>query len=96
MKYQLTARAKRQLAFIWSYIAEDSEQHADRLLARLRMQFQMLGENPRAGRRRDDIRPDLRSFPMGEYLIFYRITSQGVRITDVVHGRRDLRKLSSN
>lgn len=53
----------------------------------------MLADNPRAGRKRDGIRPGIRTFPVDEYLIFYRIGKPGIRITDVIHGRRDLSKL---
>jgi toxin ParE1/3/4 len=44
------------------------------------------------GRQRDDIRSDYRSFPVGEYLIFYRVMKPGVHIMHVVHGRMDLRR----
>jgi plasmid stabilization system protein ParE len=36
--------------------------------------FLLLGSHPFIGRTRDeDLRPDLRSFPVGEYIILYRI-----------------------
>jgi toxin ParE1/3/4 len=44
---------------------------------------------PHAGRTRNEIRPGYRSFPVGEYLIFYRVMEPGVRIMHVVHGRMD-------
>jgi toxin ParE1/3/4 len=52
--------------------------------------FQLLGDNPHAGRRRDEMRSGYRSFPIGEYLIFYQFAPPGVRILHIVHGRRDL------
>lgn len=45
---------------------------------------------PEQERRRDELRPGYRSFPFGAYLIFYKIIKPGVRISHVVHGRRDL------
>lgn len=45
---------------------------------------------PYAGRQRDELRSGYRSFPIGEYLVLYRITSPGVHIMHVVHGRRDI------
>ena len=43
------------------------------------------------GRARDeDLRPGVRSVPAGEYVIFYRVREQDVRILHVLHGRRDI------
>jgi toxin ParE1/3/4 len=47
---------------------------------------------PYAGRQRDEIRPGYRSFPVGEYLIFYRVMNPGAQIVHIVHGRMDLRR----
>jgi toxin ParE1/3/4 len=75
---------------IWRHIAEDNEAAADRFIDRLTRTFQLLGENPHVGRRRDELRSGYRSFPIREYLIIYQVAQPGVRILDVVHGRRDL------
>jgi toxin ParE1/3/4 len=75
---------------IWRHIAENSESAADRFIDRLIHDFQILGDVPYAGRQRDEIRPGYRSFPVGDYLIFYRVREPGVQIMHVVHGRRDL------
>jgi toxin ParE1/3/4 len=42
------------------------------------------------GRNRSDIVPGIRYFPVGNYLIFYRETGQGVEIIRVLHGARSL------
>ena len=91
--YRLTARARRDILRIWTYIAEDSETAADRFADLLIQHFQLLGANPHIGRRRDELRPGYRSFPVGEHLILYQIGQPGVRIMHVVHGRRDLEAL---
>ncbi|MGH9622238.1 MAG: type II toxin-antitoxin system RelE/ParE family toxin [Bryobacteraceae bacterium] len=91
--YLLTRRARRDILEIWQYIARDSEQSADKFLSKLIDRFSMLGQNPRAGRQRDDIRPGIRGFPFGDYEILYRIGAPGVRISDIIHGRRDLSKM---
>ncbi|HXB71769.1 MAG TPA: type II toxin-antitoxin system RelE/ParE family toxin [Candidatus Acidoferrales bacterium] len=92
MAHRLTGRARRDVLDIWRRIAADSEPSADRFIDRLTQHFRLLGKAPFAGRQRDDIRPGYRSFPVGEYLIFYRIMEPGVRIMHVVHGRKDLRR----
>ena len=91
--YRVAPEARRDVRQIWAYIAEDNEPAAHRLVAELHRKFEFLSANPRAGRARDDVRPELRSFPVDEYVIFYRTIGTGVRITRVIHGRRDLRRL---
>lgn len=50
----------------------------------------MLLENPLAGRERRELRADLRSFPAGNYVIFYVPLPDGVEIIRVMHGRQDI------
>jgi len=88
--YRLVRRARHDVIDIWRYIAEDDEAAADRFIDLLTHHFRTLGTNPYAGRRRDELRPGYRSFPVGEYLILYRVAKPGVNILHVVHGRRDL------
>jgi toxin ParE1/3/4 len=90
MTYRLTRRARRDVLNIWRRIAEDNEQAADRFIDLLTYHFRLLGDVPHAGRRRDELRRGYRSFPVGEYLILYRITGPGVCIMHVVYGRRNL------
>jgi toxin ParE1/3/4 len=42
------------------------------------------------GRQRDELRPGYRSFPVGQYLILYRVTDESVEIMHILHGKRDL------
>jgi toxin ParE1/3/4 len=50
----------------------------------------MLAETPFAGRERSELREGLRSFPVGNYLIFYVPTPDGVEVVRVMHGRQDI------
>ena len=50
----------------------------------------MLVENPLAGRERRELRDGLRSFPVGNYVIFYVPLPDGVEIIRVMHGRQDV------
>jgi toxin ParE1/3/4 len=45
------------------------------------------------GRLRDDLRSGLRSFPVGRYVILYRIEDEDVLILNVVAADRDLDRL---
>jgi toxin ParE1/3/4 len=90
MIYRLTGQARQELFEIWQYIAGDNERAADRFIDLLLHHFQVLGEHPYAGRSRDDLRKGYRSFPVGQYVIFYRIHSPGVQIVHIIHGKRDI------
>ena len=88
-RYRLTRRARRDLLEICRYIAKDSEAAADRFIDLLIHRFRTLGSNPYAGRERNELRPGYRSFPVGEYVIFYRVSQNYISIMHVIHGRRD-------
>jgi toxin ParE1/3/4 len=90
MAYWISAKARRDLLKIWRYIADDNDSAADRFLELLQTNFEMLGTNPKAGRSRDEVCKGYRSFPVGNYNIFYRVGRPGVRIIRVIHGRRNL------
>jgi toxin ParE1/3/4 len=43
-----------------------------------------------AGRERRELRRDLRSFPVGSYLIFYVALADGIEVVRVMNGRQDI------
>ena len=45
------------------------------------------------GEPREEVRPHLRSFSVGNYVIYYQIVGNRVVIVRVLHGARDLGKL---
>ena len=52
------------------------------------MRFFRLGQYPEVGRARDDLRPGLPSYPVGEYIIIYAIEGPDAVILHVFPGRR--------
>lgn len=50
----------------------------------------MLARQPEIGEPRSEIRPHLRSFPVGNYVIFYKLVDARVVVVRVLHGARDL------
>ncbi len=83
-------KALSDLAQIWDYIADDSEERADAFIATIDAKFQTLSQHPAMGRRREELAPALRSFPVGRHLIFYVALTNGVDIVRVLHGSRDI------
>ncbi|MBI4031035.1 MAG: type II toxin-antitoxin system RelE/ParE family toxin [Proteobacteria bacterium] len=90
----LTAKAEEDLLDIWLYIAADNPDAADRVLDDIDSKFRLLSDNPEIGPARPDIAPEFRYFPVGSYLILYRLLKGNVEIVRVVHGMRNLLTLS--
>ena len=92
-KARLSDQAKEDLVAMWEYIAQDNPSAADRLLQKLVQQYRSLADNPGMGRSRDELRPGLRSFPIGNYLILYHPIPEGIAVFRIIHGARDLERL---
>jgi toxin ParE1/3/4 len=83
-------QAREDLLDIWHYIADDNETAATAFLRRIDRAIQMLADNPQAGRDRSELAPDLRSFPVGNYVIFYSPASHGIDVVRVLNVRQDI------
>jgi toxin ParE1/3/4 len=92
MARQWAPGADADLDDIWYYVATESgnPDRADRFVASLTERFYLLASNPFIGRSRDDLRPGLRTFPVGQYVVVYRIDDEDVVILHVFHGSRDI------
>lgn len=82
--------AKADLIEIWQYVARHDELAADRLLDRLQAVFDMLLEQPEAGRARPELHEGLRSFPVGNYVVYYTAGKTGIVVIRVLSGFRDI------
>lgn len=85
-----TARAEEDLVELWLHIGTDNPNAADKLLDRIGSAFDLLAANPAIGPARPDLAPDLRYFAVRNYLILYRLITDGIEIVRVVHGARYL------
>jgi toxin ParE1/3/4 len=90
----VSEHAGDDLQEIGHYIAADNVEAANRLVAEFEARFQMLADSPRMGRARDDIAVGFRYFPVGSYLILYRIQPDGIGIVRVLHAARLLEVLT--
>ena len=94
MRYRVSKDAERDLDEIFVYWAErTSLQTADRVVDRITERFWLLGEYPDAGRTVGDIATDVKCFPAGKYLIYYRKTRRGTDILHIFHAARDQRNI---
>lgn len=69
-KVTTTALAESDLLEIWLYIAEDNVHAADDFLDTIDLKCKLLSESPLMGRARNELGPNLRSFPVGRYIVF--------------------------
>jgi toxin ParE1/3/4 len=88
-----TVPAERDYLQIWLYVAERSGQPrtADRLLRAFDKKLDLLAEFPRLGQERPELGTDVRTLPVGNYLLIYRPVKDGIELLRVIHGARDLR-----
>ncbi|MBD2091568.1 type II toxin-antitoxin system RelE/ParE family toxin [Microcoleus sp. FACHB-1515] len=93
-RVRFTPQAKTDLLAINRFIAQDNPSAARRLIANIRQQCERLAEFPEMGRLWEELNPPLRSFPVGNYLIFYRPGSRsGIEVIAVVSGYQDIEAL---
>lgn len=85
--------AEADLDEIWLYIAQDDPDAADRFIDRIEERCRILAQNPLMGRSRAEMAPGLRSFPIGNYIIFYVPIENGIEIVRVVSGFREIDSL---
>jgi toxin ParE1/3/4 len=93
--YIITPNAEKDIDEILLYISADNINAALAFNDRLISRFELLADNAKIGRERLELKEDLRSFPEGNYLVFYREWSGVVAIVRVLHGARDLDEIFS-
>ncbi|MGO9841542.1 MAG: type II toxin-antitoxin system RelE/ParE family toxin [Candidatus Acidiferrales bacterium] len=93
MLYRISEDAQLDLEEIFLYWADRASlEAADRIVDRIIERFWLLGEHPKAGKPTSDTASDVRCFPAGKYLIYYRNTRRGTDILHIFRGARDQRR----
>lgn len=94
-RYIIAPLALRDLQSIWDYIGieNDSPAAADRQLQRFDKVFELLANNPLMGEQREDLRPGLRIFVAGNYVVLYYPMDKGIEVVGVVHGARHVESM---
>lgn len=88
-----SAQALRDAEEVWCYIANDDPAAATRQIERIDEKLRFLAGEPLAGTPRPELGKGLRSFAVGNYLIFYRAIPEGIRVVRVLNASRDVRKM---
>lgn len=90
LKVRRSAQADADIDEVWFQIADDNVAAADRWLHQLLGVEDRLADFPALGPARPEFGENLRSWPFGAYLIFYRVEPGAIDIVRVLHGARDL------
>ena len=95
--YALTPVAKADVFEIWSYIADDSEETADRIEQAIYDACAFVAEAPMRGHFRSDLTSrSLRFWTLTHYpncTIVYRPDTSPLQVVAVLHGKRNLRRI---
>jgi plasmid stabilization system protein ParE len=95
--YALTPLAKADIFEIWSYIAEESENAADRVEQAIYDACAFVAEAPMRGHSRPDLTTrSLRFWSLSRYpnyTVVYRPETAPLRVVAVLHGKRNIRRL---
>ena len=85
--------AETDLIEIWLYVTEEKLAAADALIDSINDKCAALAASPLMGRVRDELIPGIRSFPVGNYVIFYQPIEGGIEVARVLHGARDIESI---
>ncbi len=86
-------QAEEDLLAIAEYIARDNPSAAAHWLDGIEEKLLLLAKQPYMGEAVDQIRPGLRRFTHGKYLIFYEPRKMGIGLVRVLHGARKIEEL---
>jgi toxin ParE1/3/4 len=92
-RVRFTPEARNDLHEIWDYIARDSVDAASHFTNTIEEKCRLLSASPEVGRGRPELAADLRSFPVGNYVIFYKPVRGGIEIVRVLSAARDIASL---
>ena len=85
-----TNLANDDLVAIALRIAQDNPAAANTWLETIEEKCHVLAAMPGMGRLRPELSPGIRSWAVGDYIIFYQATNDGIQVARVLHGSRDL------
>jgi toxin ParE1/3/4 len=95
MAHRVAPEAEAELDNIWDCVAKESGsiEIAARLIDSIAERFFLACHLHIGSRRDEDLRLGRRSFPVGEYVIIYRLKGEDVLILHVLRGSRNIEAL---
>ena len=97
LSFELTPRALADLDDIWTFIAEDSVNAANRVESAILLACESLARHPKQGSKRVEITYlPVRYWPVTRFpnfIVVYRPETRPLQAVTVIHGKRGLRSL---
>ena len=88
--YHFSSDAHADLEEISLYILDLNPVAANHFLDALEKTCELLAKHPGIGRLRPELGEGVRSFSVGNYLVFYTAAKDGIDVARVIYGGRDL------
>jgi len=92
-RYRVAPEARADLDEVYDYVAKESLSAADELIETFQERFRLLATQPLMGQARPELGRSLRSFTVGNYVIFYRPAEGGIEVAKIIHSARDIEAL---
>jgi toxin ParE1/3/4 len=89
-------RAWRDLEQIDTHIALEDPDAAQRFRTNVLRRIRLLEQFPEAAQPRPEFGRDIRTIPIGSYVVILRVSSPKVTVLRILHGARDLPKVLGN
>ncbi len=91
--YRLSIAAAKDISDIYDYtVSKFGERQAIKYLNGLDERLSYLNDHPEAGRIRDEVKKELKSYPYQKHIVFYRSMQYGIKVVRVLHGSMDIPK----
>src|SRR5919199_5434721 len=94
--YSFSDEAVRDLDEICNYIAQNNPSAASKLFDAIRKKCKVVASFPNMGKGYEKLVPELRGFTVDDYIIFYYPREDGIDVSRVISGYRDLESLFSD
>jgi len=91
--YSFSEAAVADLEAIYEYVAQNDPDAAIKLFETIRQKCQTVTQFPNMGKQYDRLAPSLRGFILDDYIVFYFPREDGIDVSRVVSGYRDLETL---
>src|SRR5207253_4542548 len=85
--------ALRDLERIGRYIATEDPGAAERFRAAILRRIGLLRQFPESAQPRPEFGPDIRTIPIGRYIVVLRVAPPKVLVLRIIHSARDLPRL---
>lgn len=87
-RIRTTPRARTDAIEIWTYVARDNADAADKLVDRIEERLQSLARMPQSAESVPFIAEGVRRSSVGNYVIYYRPADDGIEVLRILHGAR--------